>query len=360
MFYAAHATGEESWQKFADNCLEQLEDMPADANLGFLYVTDDQVRHLDRMLSYLRAHTEISNWVGSVGIGVCTSGQEHFDEATVSVLAGALPEESFRTFAPVVDGLEQFQQAHRDWYQQQNSVFGLVHGDPRSGQLPEILTALTDELDPGFLVGGLASSRSEQYALIAGNEVVQDGVSGVLLSDAVSLTTRLTQGCSPLGDWHEVTECQDNIIVKIDDRPALDVLKEEIGDVLARDLNRIAGYVFVAVPIEGSDTGDYLVRNLLGLDVNSKMLAIGDVIKPGDPLMFARRDAPNAEKDMQRMLDSLSSRLDGGSPKGGVYYTCRYLGVSVAHRIFPFADFGIFLIWLIFKYFTGAKLLAHV
>ena len=101
------------------------------------------------------------------------------------------------------------------------------------------------------------------------------------------IATGLTQGCTPIGQAHKITRAQNNIIVEIDGRPALDVFKEDIGELLARDLRRVAGYIFAALPITGSDTGDYLVRNLVGIDPNHGLIAIGDMVEPGRSIMFA-------------------------------------------------------------------------
>lgn len=104
-----------------------------------------------------------------------------------------------------------------------------------------------------------------------------------------------------------------------DDRPALDVLYEDIGEILARDPKRIAGYIFAGLPI--SDHSDYLVRNLLGLDLQSRRIAIGDRVQRGQEIMFCRRDGNSARDDLRRMVRDVRRHLPA-SAKGGVYYSC--------------------------------------
>jgi len=84
----------------------------------------------------------------------------------------------------------------------------------------------------------------------------ENALSGVLLASDIPVITGLTQGVSPLGSRHVVTECRNNILVTLDERPALDVFREDIGDVLSRDFSRVAGYIFAGLPVRGSDTGD--------------------------------------------------------------------------------------------------------
>ncbi len=96
---------------------------------------------------------------------------------------------------------------------------------------------------------------------------------------------------------------------------------EDIGEEIAEDLGRVAGYIHAGLPVRGSDTGDYLVRNLIGIDPDKGWLAIGDIVEPGGRVMFCARDRDSAANDMARMLKKLKARA-GGTPKGGVYVSC--------------------------------------
>jgi small ligand-binding sensory domain FIST len=144
----------------------------------------------------------------------------------------------------------------------------------------------------------------------------------------VTIATRLTQGCSPVGPKHEVTSCQRNIIVTLDGKPALEVFLEDIGESMGGDIERIGGHVFVGIAIPGSDTGDYIVRNLVGIDPSNKLVAIGEIVQAGASIMFCRRDAQTAQEDMARMLDSIKQGLYA-PPRGAVYYSCLGRGASL-------------------------------
>ena len=131
----------------------------------------------------------------------------------------------------------------------------------------------------------------------------------------------LRQCCSTIGPLHTLTEGESNYAVNLDQRPALDVLKEDIGEILARDLSRIGGYIFAGFPVRGSDTGDYLVRNLVGVDPDNGVLAIGEYLHSGASIMFCRRDGRTAVQDLERMLTHIKQRLTG-PPRGGLYFSC--------------------------------------
>ena len=241
----------------------------------------------------------------------------------MAVLLGEFVPDSFRVFSPVATDFEEFEATHRPWIREQRACFGVVHGDPRNHRIEGLVEMLSGLLPGGFLVGGLTSSR-EAFRQVA-DALTEGGLSGVLFSDVVGVSTRLTQGCTPIGPRREITKCERNVLLALDGRPALDVFKEDIGEVLARNLSRTAGYVFAGLPIEGSDTGDYLVRNLVGIDPENGYLAIGEMVDPGQQVMFCRRDAQTAKEDLDRMLQRSLAR----PPRGGLYFSCLGRGASL-------------------------------
>ena len=270
------------------------------------------------MLGALRQATAVETWVGTVGAGVAASGIEYHDEPAIAILLAGLPDDHFRVFQPVVDSLVPFRERHGDWIARHGPFFGIVHGDPRNPKIDEVLSDVARETS-SFLVGGL-SAAPETMPQIAGR-VVEGGLSGVLFDPSLAVVSGLSQGCSLIGQARWITESERNVIKALDDRPALEVLKEDIGEVLARDLRRIGGYIHVAFPIRETDTGDYLVRNLIGLDLERQWVAVGQLVETGQSVQFCRRDHDSAEQDLRRMLGDVMKRAET-RPKAGVYFSC--------------------------------------
>ena len=314
-FVAAHARGDH-WASVTKACTGRLGELPDGANLGFVYVTDALAGDLASVLTFLRERTRIADWVGSVGLGVCAAGQEYFDEPALAVLVAALPPDSFRLFTPSRANLAKLSQDR--WFERVRPMVGIVHGDPRDAGIGATVATLAAEASL-FLVGGLAAS-ADSPVQVAGR-IVEGGLSGVLLAPDIPVITGLTQGCSPIGPIRRVTEARDNILMAIDERPALEVFRDDIGELLSRDLRRVAGLIFAGFPVSGSDTGDYLVRNLVGIDARQQWLAVAHEVAPGDRVLFCRRDPASAAADLDRMLTDLKRRANG-VPRGGLYFSC--------------------------------------
>lgn len=310
-FRFAHATHAE-WTEAAQACMQQLGSIPSAATLGFLYVTDAWVGELEAILAFFKSTTGVPHWTGSVGVGICATGVEYLEQPAMAVMLGEFAADDF-SMLPLLRAPQDIEA------QSPGGYFGLVHGDPTNSRIEALIEGLGAQVTSGFVVGGLSSSRGENAQISDG--VVSGGLSGVLFGERVKLATRLTQGVSPLGPRHRITRANKNVIGSLDHRPALEVMKEEIGEVLARDLRRAAGYIFIGLPVQGSDTGDYLVRNILGVDPQNDLVAVGEHVAPGDELLFCRRDQQAAEEDLLRMLSAIGTHL--GTPiRGGVYYSC--------------------------------------
>lgn len=316
----AHSDAED-WSGIAKNLADGLggEDSAGDEDrLGFIYVTDAIAEDFVSILTYLRQTTGVDEWVGSVGIGICASGTEYFNRPAAAAMVADLPKDSFFVFPAITELADELRDAGGAWVDRVSPPFGILHADPNNKFTADLIENLSLTA-AGFLVGGLSSSRGPTHQ-VAG-EITNGGISGVLFAPEIEVATGLSQGCVPVGKSHVVSDNLDNIIIGLDGEKALDVLKDDVGELLARDLGRAAGYIHAAFLVEGSDTGDYMVRNLLGIDPVRGWLAIGEEVQAGDRVMFVRRDPKSAEEDLVATLKNLKNRLPG-PPRGGVYFSC--------------------------------------
>jgi small ligand-binding sensory domain FIST len=320
-FRVGHAA-DADWETLVASVLRQIGDVPTGANIGFVYVTDTLDGDLPLIAEKLKEATGVENWIGTIGFGVMVAGREYFETPALVAMLGVLPEDAFKILPTVEKPGDLLPDNVMNWAGRANPMLGVVHADPRNAYIGDILNSITDDTD-ALLVGGLTASRGKQ-AQIAGG-LTEGGVSGVLFGDDMAVVTGLSQACSPVGDIHEVTKARENILIELDGRPALDVFREDIGEVLSRNLDRVGGYIHAALPISadenGDDAGDYLVRNVVGIDPDSGLVAIGERIAEGDRVMFVRRDGPSAAEDLNRMLSDVTGRA-GRPAKAALYYSC--------------------------------------
>jgi small ligand-binding sensory domain FIST len=329
-FAAAFASGDPA--TLSAQLLAALPRSP-EATLGILYVSEPAAAELPRLVDELAARTGVAAWVGGVGLGVCGAGEEVYDRPAAAVLTAAVPEDAYRIFASTTDPAADLPRRHGNWIEATQPILALVHADPRC---PDLLRAAIDTgaATGAFLVGGLVSHRTEA-TLVArtpgsneGDSTGHGGIAGLMLAPGVGVATALTQGCMPIGPVHRIDQARDNVVMQIDGRPAYEVFLDDIGPELAQNLRRLGGVIFAGLPVAGSDTGDYLVRNLMAIDPSQGWIVLGAEVAPGDQIVFCRRDPDSARQDLARMVKQLAGRLSG-PPKAGVYVSCVARGVSL-------------------------------
>lgn len=327
-FKAAHGSGR-NWQSACDAALAALGPMDTRFTLGFVYINDPIGGDLAAVLERLRAASGIADWVGAVGFGVCgltpaasegpqgeAHGVELFERPSVALLVGDVPREDYRIFT-VGDEFDGFVAEDRAWIEAERPQIIVVHANSHNPKVVELVSRLAED-SGAFLVGGMASivSRRNQIA----GRVVSGGASGVMFSSRVAVATGLSQGSAPLGEAHQITSARGNVLITLDGKRAIDVLMEDVGCDTEEQLHRLAGHVNAALLVPGSDTGDYVVRNLVGIDMQRGLVAIGDMIEPGGRLMFCGCGQDAAVRDLRRMVSQLAQR--SGPPSGALYFSC--------------------------------------
>lgn len=322
MFKFAHSGGVD-WQECVARCARLLG--RPEGRLGFVYFTDPLLPNAAEIVDTLRELTGVPDWVGTVGVGVLATGVEYLGQPALAVMVAEIASESYRVFSGKRRGP---QVGERTPTGAIAAHFGVVHADPRTPDVGELIAQMSARVESGYLVGGLSSSSGATVQIAT--DVLSGGLSGVVLASDVVVSTRHTQGCTPLTGRHTITECEDNILVTLDGRPALDVFKEDAGEILARDLRRAAQFVHVGFPVKGSDTGDYMVRNVVGIDPKNKLIAVGEMLETGGDLLFCKRDAQTAREDLLRMLHELKKEVP--RPRGALYFSCLGRGENMFGR----------------------------
>jgi len=79
------------------------------------------------------------------------------------------------------------------------------------------------------------------------------------------------------------------------------------------------------------ETGDFLMRGLLGADKATGALALGDTVRVGQTLRFFVRSAASADTDLRQ---ALGGELRGGRAAGALLFTCNGRGTNM----FPAPD----------------------
>jgi len=343
-FISAAASGT-NWRDVSKKILEAFEALKTGENqfnIGFLYITDQLARDAESTVNLFKSVTGIDHWVGSVGIGVCTNGEEYMDTPAISAMIGHIDPDKFMVFGSA--GESGHLPGSLDlWLEKNDAMLTLVHADPMADTDPARDLALLNDTIQGFLVGGLSSSREENFQFA--DNITQGGTSGLVLSSDISVACTLTQGCAPIGQTHTITKAEDNIILEIDHQNPQEVftqnLKQMVETRTGKNLDSVEinefdvseefkdlfqGDLHVAFPVKGSDVQDYLVRNIVGIDPDEGYMAISEGVKVGDQMLFVHRDDKTVRSDLSQKLVQLRGRIQQEkgdfNPRAAIYISC--------------------------------------
>ena len=341
LFPYGHAT-HPHWSMAAGLVLAQLRahmTLPGYAaapTLGLIYITDHYAAYAQEILDHLTAELpEVTDWSGTVGVGIASNNVEYFDEPALAVMLCDLPHDQYRVFS----GVSPLPSAASGRFKAHTA---LIHADSGTPDVADLISEMAQRTDSGYVFGGLAASRSKtvQFALSGyGNVkgqgtasgVFSGGLSGVAFTQftqGAALMSRVTQGCRPISKTHQITACEGNVVTELDNEPALDVMLaalnvtlEQPNEALAKVRSTLVGLsnsveaandeqTNVQMKRTGQFGADVLVRHIVGLDPSRRGIAVSDAPTIGMTLAFCERSAQAARADLIRVCAEIREELE--------------------------------------------------
>lgn len=284
--------------------------------LGLLYITDHYAPSAADILAHLREELPlVKDWSGTVGVGVAANNAEYFDEPGMALMLCDLPTEQYRIFSGAEPLSAEFK-AHT----------ALVHADPMTPDLAELITEMAARTESGYLFGGLTASRHQtlQFACTQNTSpekgLLTGGLSGVAFHADVQILSRVTQGCAPISKEREITEAEGHVVYALDGQPALDILLADLSvslnepqtalQAVRATLVGLTSAGQKAVGRTGSLGLDVRVRHIVGLDPARKGVAIADHVEAGQKIAFCQMNLQAAKADLRRICAEIREELE--------------------------------------------------
>lgn len=307
-------------------------------DLAVVFVSEQHQREYERLPALLRGELGPRFMLGCSAGGVIGGGHEIERHAGVSLTAALLPDVAITAFHLEGERLPAPAVPSPAW----ETLVGVARAArPAFLLLPDPFTfdaeALVAGLDATFAespkIGGLASGGREPgaNALYLGDAVYRSGAVGVALAGNIEVDTVVAQGCRPIGEPMFVTRADQNVLHALDGQPALAVLQELLANAEPRDRQLFGNSLFLGVVMKEQleyRQGDFLVRNLLGIDGKSGAIAVGTALRTGMVVQFHLRDAATSAQDLNAVL----TRYQEGPPRrpaGSLLFSCLGRGVHL-------------------------------
>ena len=218
----------------------------------------------------------------------------------------------------------------------------IMFGDPFSTPITRLLPAITDcgsvmngEGAPHAtitvpVIGGMASGASQPgvNVMVLNDRVFNAGAIGVSVFGDLDIDFIVSQGCRPIGSPFVVTKCRENVILELGGRKAIEVLQEMAQELTEAERRMLSRGLLMGTVIneykERFGRGDFLIRNIMGLDQKAGGILAGDMCKVGQTVQFHARDAATAAEDLQLLLDA--QVLNATPPFAALLFSCNGRG----------------------------------
>jgi small ligand-binding sensory domain FIST len=317
----------------------------ARADLVVLFIAAQYEDDIPLVLDRVNDRVEDAVIIGCTAGGVIGAGSEVEDAPAIAAWAASLPDAGVRPFRltfqrdgehGIVEGLDELPT------RESGSVVVML-SDPFSFPA-DLFLAHLNEHSPGVpVLGGQASGGLEagRNVLISSGEAVRDGAVGVILTGGPSTSWLVSQGCRPIGQTYAVTRAERNVIQELAGEPALRRLEQVYGGAGPRDqlLMRRGLHLGQAISELKPDPsrGDFLIRNVMGIDPQSGAMAITDMVEVGQTVQFQVRDADSAREDLRLLLERERAR-DERPVAGALLFSCNGRGQALFGQ--PHHDVG--------------------
>jgi small ligand-binding sensory domain FIST len=337
---AAIATGN-SASEVVDALIAQLPmlDGGPEVDLAFLFTSDAYAAELSEVLPALKQRTGARLLVGCSGQGLIGPGKEEEQLPAMSLQVLSLPGATLTPLrldaeeAAGPDAADLIRERLGEHVLDINAMFLFV--DPFSVDGERLLFTVAEVDEDLPVVGGLASSKFSRrgtYVLLD-DDVYEDGLAGVAMGGAYEVKTVVSQGAAPLGQAWTITGVQDNLVKSIGMRPAIEVLGDMFKRLPPEIQVRARANLLVGLAMneyrDEFGRGDFLIRNLMGVDRETGAVAIGAMPREGQTLQFQLRDPTAADEDLRELLGKARQELEGREIAGAVLCSCNGRGIGL-------------------------------
>ncbi len=342
---------EEALRECAAQVRGTLGEGPPD--LALVFVSGHFAAQYESVPTMVGEHLGSTLLLGCSAGGVIGGGREVEQRHGVSLTAATLPGVELSAFhlrgddLPDLDaGPDAWEDAFSVTAQDDPGLVLLV--DPFSFPAQNFLLGLDYAFAKSVKIGGLASggSRSGENALFLGDKVHREGAIGLALKGNIIVDTVVAQGCRPVGKLMSITKSSQNLLQELDGRPPLEVLRELFSESGERDQGLMQHSLFLGVLmddfIDNPQQGDFLIRNIMGMDARSGAMAVGELLREGQRVRFHLRDALTSAEDLSALLARYGSAERASPCEGALLFSClgrgQYLYGRPDHDTELFAD----------------------
>jgi small ligand-binding sensory domain FIST len=299
-------------------------------DLALVFASDAYASEFEDLIAAVRWMTGARVVIGCSGSGIIGPRQEIEDEPAISLQLFSLP--GIEMHAVQVSQMDLMADDGDSWLRNlpaADSVNAwLMFADPFSIDSEALLRRFSELYDNKPVIGGLASGnyRRRKTFLFLDDKVLDDGAVALSIGGAFTVKSVVSQGCAPIGETWTITAVEGNVIETIGMRPALEVLADTFRALPPETQERARSNLLVGLAMneyrDEFGRGDFLIRNLIGVNHEAGTITVGAEPRVGQTLQFQLRDAEAADDELGTLLELARGDISGDFPAVGALLCC--------------------------------------
>lgn len=301
----------------------------AKADLAIVFATLNYQTEYESLYQAVHSNANCDELIGCSGMSVLTSAGEFEEEPTLAVMVIRSDQLSAVSFSARGTAAEVGEQIQKDIQAgREDDALLVIFPDVRAVNPAELVKHIGDDGTELPLVGAAVSgdATGAQMYHWRGEEATEGGLTGILLTGDFNTEIGVAQGCQPVGRPREVTRAEGRVIFELDGEPALENFKGTLQLLTQDDIRRSGGTVFVGIALDPENRnpirGDFLIRNLIGINEEHDALAVSEEVTEGQLVQFHLRNPNAAAEEIQVILTRLAEKTREHPPAFGLYFNC--------------------------------------
>jgi len=337
-FASALSTSTSSREALEQACRDAADQIQGEPiHLALLFLSQHHEKHFEEIARGIRERFRPETFLGCTAGGVIGKDREVENRAGLTLWLASLPGERVRPFHLRFDPEEK---EVRGWPETMPAPSDkpafLLLPDPFTTPADDILEKLNHDYAGAPVFGGMASGAMMpgQNRLFLNEEIFEEGAVGAVLTGPAEIRTVVSQGCRPVGKPLVITQGEKNVIQTLGGQPALKKLQEVFAALSPADQQLFQRGLHVGRVVnelqQSFRRGDFIVRNVMGIDSESGAIAIGDFVRKGQTVQFHVRDADSAREDLKLLLSR--EKQEGQfreAASGALLFSCNGRGVHL-------------------------------
>lgn len=307
-------------------------------DFGIVFISNAFTSEYPRLMPLLAEQIKIKHLIGCSGGGIVGDGQELEEVPALSLMVAHIPNAGIKTFHIVDEQLPDLDSSPDRWqeligvsaYEEEPNF--VILADPFSFAVSDFLRGLDFAYPDAVKVGGMASSggvgSNALFCTSADGKYMihRSGAIGAAIWGDIVIDAVVAQGCRPIGKPLQVSECDRNIIISLEDQSPLVALQNIVNDLSESDRDLAQHSLFVGVVMNEFkpvlEQGDFLIRNIIGVDPRSGAIAIADRMRPGQRIQLHLRDRQASAEDLEDALVRYEKEHDVDRTCAALMFTC--------------------------------------